>query len=206
MLSQHVGTEERDSEYDVSSSWRAGITAGVSLYWPVTDRFGLQQELAYSRRGSEQEIDVEILEVPTTLDVTYEMDYLDIPLLARLTLLRRGGSDLYSVAGTSMSVRVRGRYRLRGLLDDGVETISLTADADLSEVDMFDFAMVYGTGLDVPFQGLRLLFEYRFTMSWSTLYMPTYAYVPFEGEEMMVENDPVPLKNQGHSLMIGVRF
>ena len=205
-LSQHVGTEERNSEYEVTSQWRTGFTGGITAYLPVTSRFGFQQELLYTQRGSDQDIGVEILELPTVLHTAYRMDYLDIPVLARLSLINAGSGTVYSLAGTAMSVRLQGSYRLEGQLDDGTETIPIYADADLSEVDLFDFSMVYGTGFEFPFQGTLLQLEYRFTMGWNTLAMPTYAYVPFEEEDILIENDPVPLKNQSHALSIGVRF
>ena len=105
-----------------------------------------------------------------------------------------------------MCLKVGDRYRLEGEVTDGEETIPLWADSDMSEVDMFDFALVYGFGLDFSFLGWGALVEYRFTMSWNTLAMPTYAYVPFEDEEILVDNDPVPLKNQNHVIMFGITF
>ena len=65
-----MGTEERDAEYDIQSAWRNGLTMAVFVRWPVTDRFSLQQELVYTQKGSAQDIGVDILEIPTVLDVT----------------------------------------------------------------------------------------------------------------------------------------
>lgn len=205
-FAQHVGTEERDSEYEVSSGWRTGFSAGAFVLWPVTSRFGLQQEIVYAQRGSRQDIEVDILEIPTVLHVTYDLSYIDIPVLIRYSLLQWQGGDVYTLAGTAMSLRIDDRYTLEGVLDDGEESVPLTADDDMSEVDMFDFAMVYGTGAGFEAAGLDMLVEYRFMMSWNTLSMPTYAYVPFEDSLILVDNEPVPLKNQSHALMLGVRF
>jgi hypothetical protein len=95
---------------------------------------------------------------------------------------------------------------LDGLVTDGVESIPLSADSDMSEVDMFDFSLTYGFGLEFPLLGRMALLEYRFTMGMNTLYMPTYAYVPFEGDYELVDNEPVPLKNQSHCVMFGLVF
>lgn len=205
-FAQHVGTEERDQEYAVSSGWRRGVTAGVFLYWPLTARFGLQQEVLYSQKGSRQNIGVDILEIPTILNVTYNADYIDIPVMARLTILNWDGGEVYSMSGTAMSLKVSGRYSLEGALDDGTQVIPISAEGDLSEVDMFDFSMVYGTGVEFMTGAGKFLAEYRFSMGWNTLLMPTYAYVPFGEEQVLVENEPVPLKNQSHSIMLGIRF
>jgi hypothetical protein len=206
IFAQHVGTEERGSEYEVSSAWRTGFCGGAFILWPITSRLGLQQEVAFAQRGSRQDISVDILEIPTVLHVTYDMSYIDIPVMLRYTVFDGREIDFYTLAGTAMSLMVDGRYTLEGLLDDGNEQVQLSADADLSEVDMFDFAMVYGTGMEIGLGGQRLLAEYRFTMGWNTLSMPTYAYVPFEDSLLLVDNEPVPLKNQSHALMLGIRF
>jgi hypothetical protein len=76
----------------------------------------------------------------------------------------------------------------------------------MSEVDMFDFHFTYGLGLEMPVGGGRLLLEYRFDLSLDQLPLPTYADVPFGDETTRVENEPVPLRNQCHLLMMGIRF
>jgi len=48
--------------------------------------------------------------------------------------------------------------------------------------------------------------EYRFVIGWNGLMMPTYAYVPFGDEMILVENDPVQLKNQNHLVLVGISF
>jgi hypothetical protein len=205
-FAQHCGTEEREPDYEVTSFWRTGFGAAVFLYFPVTSRFGLQQEFAYVQKGSRQDIGVEILEIPTLLDVTYEMDYIEIQALLRFAWLQRGFTELYSLSGTVLCLKVRDRYTLTGEVSDGNETVPLHADDDMSEVDMFDFALTYGTGLEFSLLRRRCLVEYRFTMAWNTLSMPTYAYVPFGEDEILIDNEPVPLKNQNHLVLLGIRF
>jgi hypothetical protein len=205
-LSQHSGIEERDSEYDVSSSWRTGFAAAAFLYIPITSRFGMQQEISFVQKGSRQSIGVEILDVPTVLSVTYDMDYIEIPVLLRFTWHESQRWTLYSLAGTALSFKVRDRYVLEGELDDGEQVVPLHADSDMSEVDLFDYSFVYGFGLETPAFGQSLVLEYRFSIGWNTLQMPTYAYVPFDDEEILIDNEPVPLKNQSHAIMLGIAF
>jgi len=205
-IAQHTGSEERDSDYDVDSEWRTGSAAGLFVYWPITPRFGLQQELLYSQKGSHQTIGVEILEIPTVLDVTYEMDYIEIPVLMRFTWFSSGRTSFYSLMGTAFSLKISDRYVLEGELDDGQQVVPIHADSDMSEVDMFDYSFVYGLGYEFAFDAVHFLVEYRFTAGWNTLSMPTYAYIPFDDEEILIENEPVPLKNQSHSVSLGIRF
>lgn len=212
-LTQHQGVEDPRIPYSVDSEWRRGVAASAFLRFPVTDRFSLQQEIGYFQKGSRQGISLQILEVPTELDVVYDLDYLEVPLLMRF-LWWRGlpfgrQLDLYSLNGFAFSLKLDSRYRLSGELvdDDAGETISLSADASMDEVDLFDFAFVYGTGLEFPTAFGHMLLEYRFSLSIERLSLPTYACVPaWDGSEILIENDPVPLRNQAHAIMVGIRF
>jgi hypothetical protein len=205
-LTQHQGIEPRDLEYTVSSTMRRGVAGGVFMILPVTERFGLQQEVLYVRKGSRQEIGADILDVPVTMDVVYDMDYIEIPVLLRYHWLTGDGFGLYSMSGFCFGIKINDRYTLSAVLDDGVEQIPISADNDMSEVDLFDMAFTYGLGIEFPLGGNRFLLEYRFDLSLEALPLPTYAYVPFGEEQVLVDNDPVPLRNQAHMLMVGIRF
>lgn len=205
-LAQHQGTTPRDLEYTVSSTMRRGVTAGVFLVLPVTSRFGLQQEVLYVQKGSRQDIGVDVFDIPSVMHVTYDMDYIEIPLLLRYHWLIDRGVDIYSLGGFAFALKVNDRYQLSGEVDDGTETVPIRADSDMSEVDLFDFTFTYGVGLEFPVGKSRLLVEYRFDLSIEALPLPTYAYVPFGDEELLVDNDPVPLRNQCHMIMVGIRF
>jgi len=205
-LAQHQGTTPRDMEYTVSSSMRRGVTAGVFLVLPVTKRFGIQQEVLYVQKGSRQTIGAEIFDLPTVLEVTYDMDYIEIPLMMRYHWLIDRGVDIYSLGGFAFALKVKDRYKLAAEVDDGVDVVPIRADSDMSEVDMFDFAFTYGVGLEFPLGNNRFLVEYRFDLSIEALSLPTYAYVPFGDEQLLVDNEPVPLRNQCHMLMLGIRF
>lgn len=208
-LAQHQGVDDPRLPYTVDSEWRHGPTVAAFLHFPVTDRFALQQEIVYARKGSRQTIGVDVLEIPTALDVVYDLDYLEIPLLLRLVWLRSARLDWYSLGGFAFALKINDRYRLSGLLvgEPDEDPVPLHADAPMDEVDIFDFAFVYGLGLEAPLGGRRLLLEYRFTLSLDRLALPTYAYVPaWDGGEILVDNEPVPLRNQSHAIMLGIRF
>lgn len=205
-LAQHQGTEPRDLEYTVDSTMRRGLAAGVFVTLPITRRFCLQQEVLYVQKGSRQDIGAEIFDIPTVMDVTYDLDYLEIPVLLRYHWLIDRGVDVYSLAGFAFALKVNDRYQLAGDVSDGEESIPLRADSDMSEVDLFDFLFTYGVGLETMVGGQRLLAEYRFDLSLQQLPMPTYADVPFGEETVRIDNDPVPLRNQCHMLLMGIRF
>jgi hypothetical protein len=205
-LSQHSGIKERDAEYEVSSEWRHAAGAGGFLYLPITRRFGLQQEVLYVVKGSRQDITVDILDIPTVLHVRYDMDYIEIPVLLKFAWLKWQNAAIYSLAGWALSFKVNDRYTLDGVVDDGTEKAPLKADSDMSEVEMFDYSFVYGFGAEFLLFRIPFLVEYRFAIGLNRLLMPTYAYVPFGNDKVLIENEPVPLKNQNHLLMLGITF
>lgn len=205
-FSQHTGTEERDAEYNVSSSWRTGSAAGVFIYVPVTSRFGIQQEVLFVQKGSKQRIGLEILDIPTELDVTYKMDYIEIPVLFRFSWLKRENFVVYGVSGTALSLKIRDSYKLVGEIDDGSQKVPLRADSDMSEVDMFDYSFAYGLGAEFAIWNRKLFIEHRFVIGWNALAMPTYTYVPFGDEKLLIDNEPVSLKNQAHLVLVGMAF
>jgi hypothetical protein len=205
-LSQHSGVEERDAEYEVSSEMRKAASAGVFLYLPITRRFGLQQEVMYVQKGSRQDISVDILDIPTVLHVTYDMDYIEIPVVLKFAWIKRRNTAVYSLGGWALSFKVNDHYTLSGEVDDGSESFPVTADSDMSEVEMFDYSFVYGMGVEFSMMGIPLMVEYRFAIGWNQLLMPTYAYVPFGDEQILIDNDPVPLKNQNHLVLLGFTF
>jgi hypothetical protein len=205
-FAQHAGTEERDAVYRVSSHWRESFAAGAFLRFPITPRLAMQQEIVYARKGSRQDIAVEVIDIPTVLDVTYDMDYVEIAALLRFAWLQWAGRELYSLGGTALCLKIHDRYVLKGEVSDGEQTIPVWANADMSEVDMFDFSFVYGTGFEFAAAGQRWFVEYRFAIGWNTLAMPTYAYVPYADDSVLIDNEPVPLKNQNHLILIGVTF
>lgn len=212
-MTQHQGVEDPRLPYSVDSGWRRGLAASAFVRFPVTSRFSLQQEVGYFHKGSRQTIALEILEIPTALEVDYDFSYLEVPFLMRYVWLHSGPpgrrADIYSMSGFSFGLKLDSRYRLSGELidEDSGESLQLSADAPMDEVDIFDFAFVYGTGLELRMPGGHFLLEYRFSLSLERLGLPTYAYVPtWDGSEILIENDPVPLRNQAHAIMVGFCF
>jgi len=98
------------------------------------------------------------------LHVTYDMDYIEIPVFFRFDWYQRDDAAVYSLAGTALSFKVRDRYTLDGVIDDGTQQVPVSADSDMSEVEMFDYSFVYGMGAEFSLFGQQMLFEYRFAM------------------------------------------
>ena len=75
-LSQHYGTKAGAENYEVDTHFRHAAGGGVFMYSPITEAFGIQQELLYVMKGSRE--DIAIRDQPIRVRVDYDMDYIEI--------------------------------------------------------------------------------------------------------------------------------
>lgn len=149
---------------------RTGLAAGVFLSLPLTGTVSLQPEVLYSQKGMKFS--------EAGADVTMEIDYLDIPVLARVA---SGSSGLAFFAGPSFGFKVRAR----GRAELGGEEIS----EDVSdEVASFDLGVIVGAG----FQSPRLFLDGRMQWGLSNL--------------NKADADVVEMRNRVMSVLLGIRF
>lgn len=206
-ISQHYGTKDDSMDFEVDTGLRAGAVAGVYLDLVALPNLRLGYELLYSMKGSSQQITIKRMELdgvmedlakPAVMNVKYHMDYIEVPVLLKLRVLDRPTWSMQAITGTAMGLKVRGRHRLDGkvYLPNGssFDEIEITDSSDLKSVNMFDFSFVYGGSLDIKTR-IPLFVEYRFTLGWDYLRLPTYELF-----------DPVELRNQTYSLIFGTRF
>lgn len=207
-LSQHYGTKGDEGDYGVKTILRPGFLGGVYVDFAANDLLSLGFEALYTMKGSREEIRISKMELdgvmeelqrPATMDVKYYLDYLEIPVLLKLKTLSSKNLELSAIAGTAMSLKLKGYYELQGAVyfPDGngaYSEIPIWAESDLSDVNMFDFSFIYGGALSLPAR-YPLSLEYRFTLGWDYLYLPTYQFF-----------EPVALRNQTWSVLLSTTF
>ncbi|MDD4309890.1 MAG: outer membrane beta-barrel protein [Candidatus Cloacimonetes bacterium] len=206
-LAQHYGTKDQQQDYTVKTSFRSGISTGAYLDLHILPNFSLGYELLYSMKGSHETIIIKRMEIdgimedlpkPAEMKVKYYLDYLEVPILLKVNVLDNNRIALSAVTGTAMSLKVKGYHELSGIVyfPDGEEfsIISINEDSKLQNVNMFDYSFIYGGVLEYKSR-IPILFEYRFTLGWDYLSLPTYQFF-----------EPVQLRNQTYSLLIGTRF
>lgn len=167
-----VGVNFSDVSFDadeaVPTSGRTGFLAGVFVTIPL-GWLTVQPEALYTVKGASLDIG------GFTSD--YIVDYLEVPVLARLRLPR----NLYAVAGPSMAFRLRARSRTAF----GGSTEEFDLDED---VESFDLGIVGGVGIDVG----RWVVDARYTHGLSDIDTDT--------------SDDVRARNRVVSLSAGIRF
>lgn len=118
-------------EADVpESDRRTGLVGGVFVNMPLGSSVSIQPEFLYSQKGAKF--------TDAGGEATVELDYLDIPVLARITSGGRNG--LVIVGGPSFGFKLRARSK--------IDANGTKEDEDIGdEIESFDFGIVVGAGI-----------------------------------------------------------
>ncbi len=202
-MSLHYGIPDQSGDYEVKLALRPGLVAGAWLDMEVLPQFKVGYELLYSQKGSREQItllrvDGEELEKPAIMNVRYDLDYLEIPVLFKLRAIRGKKLALESILGTAMSLKIHGYHELDGTVwlpqNGDYEEIEVNESSDLKGINMFDYSLIYGSALHYSGK-LKLSLELRFTLGWDYLLLPTHSM-----------GDPAELRNQTYSAILGIQF
>jgi len=137
---------------DETDGWdnRNGICGGGFLFIPLSDYFGLQAELLYVSKGAEHEENWEGASLKTTL----ELAYLEIPVLARLTIPTGVSLTPSIFAGPVLGLKVQG--------DQKAEYRGRSTSTEIDGLKSTDFGLALGGGLDVDTGYGKALIDLRY--------------------------------------------
>lgn len=184
---------------DFDPAMRTAFVAGGFVTIQLDDYFALQPELLYVSRGVRYNDDGSVLGVPFTYDVKLKVNYLEIPVLAKLTIPTGTPAIPFLYAGPSIGLKV-GKATTDGTVTVmGQETDISDEDGDSdSNFKSSDFGVAFGGGLGLKLGGGMLSFDARYTLGLSTIMKPQ---TDNNGDE--VEMD---IKNRSLALTLGFSF
>lgn len=193
-IAMQYGIKPANLEYEIDSDPRDGFAGGILLYFPITEAFGVQQEFLYVQKGSSQHVSLAI--PPVNSSSEYKINYFELPIIFRYTIVNIGSVGLYGSSGFALSMLLSGEYAVEGVFDAGEgNLVPFGEEGDLEGLDTFDYSFIYGLGVKFNVFNVDWFFDYRQTIGWNTLLMPTFG-----GEE------PAPLRNQSYTLALGMYF
>lgn len=202
-MSLHYGIPDQSGDYEVKLALRPGVVAGAWLDMEVLPQFKVGYEVLYSQKGSRERItllrvDGDPLDRPAIMNIRYDLDYLEIPVLFKLRAIRGKKLALESILGTAMSLKIHGYHHLDGTVwlpqNGDYEEIEVNESSNLKGINMFDYSMIYGSALH--YRGkIEASLELRFTLGWDYLELPTHSL-----------GDPAVLRNQTYSAILGIQF
>jgi len=148
---------------DLNWNIKAGLTAGVTLTFPLADFFAIQPGIFYSQKGARYQETFEEGTVRTTM----VLNYLDIPVVARLSLPQapEAGIRPYIMGGASYSLKLTSKIRTD--LIDYYETP--LEEGDVEGLKKSGINLVLGAGVDFLSPNGRFLFEVRYSRSLQTI-------------------------------------
>ena len=190
-MATQYGINVPDIPYTVDVYYRHGIAGGLLIYYPITEWFGMQQEFLYVQKGSIEDINLKGRPIKTHTE--YDLNYFEIPIVMRYTFARLGNFTIYGCSGFALSILLNGEYRLSGVAEVEGVPASFSDTNKIKALDTFDYGFLYGAGIGFELFEKQCFFEYRFTIGWNILMMPTA-----EGEA------PAPLRNQDYIFTLGL--
>ena len=143
---------------------RVGFAGGGFLRIDVRGRVGLQTELLYTMKGATTQMDLtdQSGNLVGTATTTYQIDYLEIPVLLRVTVGGAGPVQPSLLLGPSLGVKLRSRLAYDGPGPD--------MSGDLNQVKDTDFGLVGGVGLEFGHTPARMLLDARYTLGLMNVY------------------------------------
>jgi hypothetical protein len=172
--------------YSVTSENSTTFALGGLLSWRLNGRFHLQPEIYYIRKGSKQNLILDMFPSAPT-KATYSLGYYEIPVLLKVYLKNdRELLGTHLVAGPYLSLLAGTRYTVKNAFLGEIEK-------DITGLRGTDYGLIFGLGLDVNGMDARFVFDYRFSLGLVDLSLPTVAGLP-----------EIELRNQCHMFVLEV--
>jgi len=121
-----------------------------------------------------------------TLKLTTKVNYLEIPVLAKLSIPTKGTVKPSLFVGPSLAIKLSSKAKW--------EYAGESEEEDIEELKSTDFGLVFGGGVDFALGQGKLTIDARYTLGL------TKVGEPEEGEE------EVDMKNGAISIMVGYSF
>lgn len=152
---------------------RIGLVAGAFVTLPIASWLELQPEVLYAMKGAK---------VNDTFGAsTLQIDYVELPVLARISRPGSGRIGYYAAGGPTFGLRVRARSR--------TEFEGETGDIDVSDqVSRTDVGVALGGGVEIG----ALVIDARYTLGLTDIDKD--------------DSDEVKVSNRVLSLTVGFRF
>jgi hypothetical protein len=162
---------------------RQGAITGVYLHLPVNPVVSVQPELLFSLKGGRT---VALIAGTSTLaDIDIELAYLELPVLARLTL--PGGRFRPAIfGGPSAGIQIGCDVLI--IVPDSTTRLTCGQD-DVSQVREWDFGWIAGAAVEMHLPRTTLALQGRYSAGFRSI---------LEGN--------VDLKNRGMAVLFGLTF
>ena len=137
--------------------FRAGFSYGIFMTYRFGRRFAIQPELLFVMKGSRYVNG----EGPDAYRETMSLEYVELPILAKLSVPLFRGLRTHVFAGPAPAFNIRARVDARFAGEAQEET--------LDNVMGFDIGLAAGAGVEIPVGRGAVTFDVRYTAGLTTL-------------------------------------
>jgi hypothetical protein len=136
---------------------KMGFCTGGFVTYSINEIFSIQPEVLITMKGAGWEEEV----FGETLEVTWTLDYLEIPILAKATIPTQGTVKPNLFVGPALGINLRGKAK--------AEIAGRTEEEDLEDLKSTDFGLVFGAGVDFGLPHSAITLDGRYVMGLSTI-------------------------------------
>jgi len=158
---------------------KTALGGGGFVVLPLKGRLAVQIEALFTPKGGK---------LPSDQDVSSSLllDYVEVPLLGRITAARSSSRAFHIFGGPSAGVRINAKYKV---VSSGTVGSSGFADDISSEIERFELGMIAGGGVDA---GRHLVVDARYFWGLTDVNRDT--------------SDGNHLRNRAFTILAGLRF
>lgn len=167
------------------SDHKMGVAAGISISYDLLPGITLQPELLYVQQGGRW--DINILDGGTIVgngELTWKLNYLQVPVLARVNLPVVGAFLPTLIAGPALSIKTASTYETE-------QGGSLVSSGDLDDLASTDLSLIVGVGFKVGAGPAGIVVDARYNL----------------GSTNLNDTDAdVTINNRGFQVLAGFQF
>lgn len=182
---------ETPEAWNPDKSFKPGLAAGVTMIYEFDNGFGIQPELLYSEKG----VSTSLYEGLVDVDMNLNLNYIELPILAKYTFPLKGSFKPNVFAGPSLA------YSLSSELEAAVGIFSAGVDFS-SMTHVTDFGIVLGAGFGWEVGDGIFTFDARYTRGFTNVILT--GDFEINGDTQTIAGDD--FKNHGMAFMLGYVF
>ncbi len=154
---------------------KMGLCAGGFITYSINDVFAIQPEVLYTMKGTKWDTGY-------GATITYSVNYLEIPVLVRLSIASQGSVVPSLFVGPYVAIKLSSKAKIEP--EGGGGSVELDWGEDIKTTD---FGVVVGAGVDFSLFSMPVTVDARYTLGLTSMY-----------------DSPDDLKNGVISVMLGL--
>ncbi len=146
-----------DDVEDLDLNSKMGFCAGGFITYSINDMLAIQPEILFTMKGTKQEEEL----WGETFKQTISLNYLEIPVLAKLSIPGQGSFVPNLFIGPYLAIKLTGKVK--------VEYAGESEEEDIEDLKGTDFGLVFGGGVDFALGSSKVTVDARYTLGLTTI-------------------------------------